>query len=691
MAEKQVIVVVESTAAMGPYWDTLQLDYLHKIVRTENEIVLIVVRCFGGNESTGQKPSVSNVEFALVTYNTHGCYSGILVQRTGWTRDPDVFLQWLSSIPFSGGGFNDAAIAEGLAEALMSYSVLIFISFKPSLVTTDMFPPSQSGGPNQQNVDMHMHCILVAASNPYPLQTPVYVPQLPSLEQSESIESDPGNQLYDAEAVAKAFPQFSVSLSVICPKQLPKVKAIYNAGKRNNRAAEPPVDPKATHFLILISEGFREARGALSRSGTNLPSNQSPVKVDAVSVTPVTGAPPTSLPSVNGSITNRQPIPAGNVTPATVKVEPVPVNGPAFPHNPSVPRVTSNGQGIPSLQTSSPSSVSQDILTSNENAQDTKPTVSMLQPSRPVNPAQANVNILNNLSQARQVMNSAALSGGTSMGLQSMGQTPVAMHMSNMISSGTTSSGPTGQNVFSSGPPVMTSSGSLTASAQVGPNSGLASLTSATSNLTSSPNNGTSQPLANLQGTGSMGQQVPGMNPGSLSGAQMVQGGVNMNQNVMNGLSQSGVSSGTGAMIPTPGMPQQVQSGMQPLVNNAAAANMPLSQQSATSQSKYIRVWEGSLSGQRQGQPVFITKLEGYRSSSASETHNKSLLSVLEHSVLPVDGSNNSYVCSVSPWRYSMADFVSAAIGKADFLVFRAMNPHGFLGQLQEKKLVGYL
>ncbi|CAJ2648411.1 unnamed protein product [Trifolium pratense] len=202
------------------------------------------------------------------------------------------------------------------------------------------------------------------------------------------------------------------------------------------------------------------------------------------------------------------PIPAGNVTPATVKVEPVPitsmVNGPAFPHNPSVPRVTTNGQGIPSLQTSSPSSVSQDIMTNNENAQDTKPTVSMLQPSQPVYPAQANMNILNNLSQARQVK----------------------MY-----------------------------------SAQVGPNSGLVSLTSATSNLISSPNNGISQPLANLQGTVSMGQQVPGINPGNLSGAQMVQGGVNMNQNVMNGLTQSGVSSGTGAMIPTPGMPQQVQSG----------------------------------------------------------------------------------------------------------------------------------
>ncbi|KAL5078772.1 hypothetical protein RYX36_007193 [Vicia faba] len=69
-----------------------------------------------------------------------------------------------------------------------------------------------------------MHCILVAASNPYPLQTPVYVPQLQSVEKSESIDSDPGNQLYDAEAVAKAFPQFSISLSIICPKQLPKLK-----------------------------------------------------------------------------------------------------------------------------------------------------------------------------------------------------------------------------------------------------------------------------------------------------------------------------------------------------------------------------------------------------------------------------------------------------------------------------------
>ncbi|MED6125045.1 Mediator of RNA polymerase II transcription subunit 25 [Stylosanthes scabra] len=654
MAEKQVIVVVESTAAMGPYWDTILVDYIEKIIRS-----------LVGIDSAGQKPSVSNVEFALATFNTHGCYSSVLVQRTGWTRDPEVFFLWLSSIPFTGGGFNDAAIAEGLAEALM------------------MFPSSQDGAPNQQNVDVQKHCILIAASNPYPLQTPVYVPRLPNIEQSETIDSDAGNRLYDAESVAKAFPQLSVSLSVICPKQLAKIKAIYNAGKRNNRAAEPPVDVKVSHFIVLISECFKEARAALSRSGvTSLPSNQSPVKVDAVSGIVVTGAPPTSMPSVNGSIPNRQAISSGNVVPATVKVEPVPVttmvSGPGFPHNSSAPRATANNQGVPSLQTSSPSSVTQDIMTNNENVQDTKPTVSMLQPMRPVNPAQANMNILNKVSQARQVMNSAALGSGASMGLQSMGQTPVAMHMSNMISSGMASSIPAPQNVFSSGQSAITSissSGPLNGPAQVAQNSGLGSITSAPSNMTGSPNIGISQPMGNVQGASSMGQQVPGMSQGNPSGAQMVQGGV-MNQNMMNnGLGPSVVSSGTGTMIPTPGMSQQVQPGMQSLVNNNAASNMSLPQQTSggmqSTQSKYVKVWEGSLSGQRQGQPVFITKLEGYRNASASETLAANWPPVMQIvRLISQDHMNNK--------QY---------VGKADFLVFRAMNPHGFLGQLQEKKL----
>ncbi|XP_024029332.1 mediator of RNA polymerase II transcription subunit 25-like, partial [Morus notabilis] len=381
MAEKQLIVAVEGTAAMGPYWPTVLSDYLEK-----------VVRCFYGNELVGQKTSNSNVELALVTFNTHGSYCGCLVQRSGWTRDIDNYLQWLSAIPFSGGGFNDAAIAEGLSEALM------------------MFPSVQNGNQSQPNMDYQRHCILISASNPHPLSTPVFRPQVQNLEQSENIDGQTENRLSDAETIAKSFAQCLVSLSVVSPKQLPKLRAIYNAGKRNPRANDPPIDnAKNPYFLVLLSENFLEARAAFRVP--SLPSNQSPVKMDMASVPSVTGPPPTSMPSVNGSVMHRQPIPVGNMPPATIKVEPSTVSsmvsGPTFPHIQSVVRAAS--QGVP-LQTSSPSSVSQDMISNNENGPDLKPIVSSIsQPLRPVGPAPANVNILNNLSAKRQVINSAAL------------------------------------------------------------------------------------------------------------------------------------------------------------------------------------------------------------------------------------------------------------------------------------------
>ncbi|KAF8389791.1 hypothetical protein HHK36_024310 [Tetracentron sinense] len=626
MAEKQLIVAIEGTAAMGPFWHTILTDYLEKIIR-----------CFVGNELTGQKPSGANIELSLVVFNAHGSSSACLVQRSGWTRDMEMFLQWLSAIPFTGGGFSEAAIGEGLAEALMMFSL------------------APNGSQTQQNVDGQRHCILVAASNPYPLPTPVYRPQIQNLEQSENIEVQTENRLSDAETVAKSFAQCLVSLSVISPKQLPKLR-----GKRNARAADPSVDIKNPQFLVLLSENFMEARAALSRPGS-LASNQSPVKMDTTSGPPVSGPPPTSIPSVNGSIMNRQPMPAGNIPTATVKVEPNTVtsmvSGPAFSHLPSVSRGAS--QAVPSLQTSSPSSTSQEMITNGDNVQEFKPTINGIsQPPRPVGPAAANVSILNNLSQARQVMSSATLTGGSPIGLQTMGGTHMAMHMSNMISSGMASSGlPAAQNVFSSGQSTITSlagSGTLAGTSQAVQNTALGSFTSATSNISGNSNLGISQPLANLQGAVSTGQSLPGMSQGNLSGAQMVQNGIGMNQNIMNGLGPSGISSGSGTMIPTPGMSQQVQAGIQSLgVTNSSAANMSLSQQTSgamqSGQPKYMKVWEGNISGQRQGQPVFITRLEGYRNAAASET------------------------------QY---------VGKADFLVFRALNQHGFLGQLQEKKLI---
>jgi mediator of RNA polymerase II transcription subunit 25 len=73
-----------------------------------------------------QRNPVSTVELSLVIFNSHGSYCACLVQRSGWTRDVDIFLHWLSSIQFGGGGFNEVATAEGLAEALMVGNLISF-------------------------------------------------------------------------------------------------------------------------------------------------------------------------------------------------------------------------------------------------------------------------------------------------------------------------------------------------------------------------------------------------------------------------------------------------------------------------------------------------------------------------------------------------------------------------------------
>lgn len=273
------------------------------------------------------------------------------------------------------------------------------------------------------------------------------------------------------------------------------------------------------------------------------------------------------------------------------------IAGPAFPHISSVPRTAA--QAVPSLPTSSPISASQEMISNNENVQEMKPLVSnVTQPLRPVGVAAANVRILNDVAQARQV-----LAGGTSIGLPSMGGTPM---LSSMISNGMPSSVPPVQTVISSGPPGVASvAGSLpmTGTGQVAQNSVPASFTASTaSNMPGNLNIGMSQPMSNLQGSVNMGQTVSGMSQGNLPVTQMVQGGIGMNQNLMNGSGASGMptgtGTGTGTMIPTPGMSQQIQPGLQPVGvnNNNSAANMPLNQQTSSTvnsaQSKYVKVWE---------------------------------------------------------------------------------------------------
>ncbi|KAD4983036.1 hypothetical protein E3N88_19707 [Mikania micrantha] len=111
-----------------------------------------------------------------------------LVQRSGWTRNVDYFFEWLSALHFSGGGFCDAAIAEGLGEVLMMF-------------------PYANVPQNQHNLGVQRHCIPVAASNSYPLPTPVYCPPIQKIEPSDNSEAQSESRLSDAETIAKVFSQ----------------------------------------------------------------------------------------------------------------------------------------------------------------------------------------------------------------------------------------------------------------------------------------------------------------------------------------------------------------------------------------------------------------------------------------------------------------------------------------------------
>ncbi|CAN8304201.1 unnamed protein product [Cochlearia groenlandica] len=228
---KQLIVVVEGTAALKPYWHSIFSDYLLKIIRT-----------FCGKGLNRERNPACTVELSMVIFNSHGSHT-CLVQRSGWTTDVDVFSHWLSSIQFLGGGFNDVATAEGLSEALMMFSA-----------------PS---GKAQPSNDFKRHCILITASNPHRLPTHVSLPHLQIVEGDES-------GLLDAETVASHFPRYSVSLSVMCPQQRPKIRALYNAGNLNPQSEDLSVDQNPL-ILVLISENFGEASAGLIRYSSNLP------------------------------------------------------------------------------------------------------------------------------------------------------------------------------------------------------------------------------------------------------------------------------------------------------------------------------------------------------------------------------------------------------------------------------------
>ncbi|KAF3958364.1 hypothetical protein CMV_016722 [Castanea mollissima] len=212
MAAKRLVIVVDGTAAMGPYWRTIVSDYLEKIIR------------YFCGQSRGQEYSGQIVELGVVMYKAHDG-KGLKVRRSGWSRDMEKFIEWLLAFDFEGCGQDNAAIAEGLADALV------------------MFPKPANGTEAGQYFLGERHCILVAASNPYPIPSQLELPKIS--------DGFCGVETYlsttDAKIVAEMFIQGNDSHNGTDP-------SLYNA--------------KHPQFLVLLSEKFLEAHAALYQCET---------------------------------------------------------------------------------------------------------------------------------------------------------------------------------------------------------------------------------------------------------------------------------------------------------------------------------------------------------------------------------------------------------------------------------------
>ncbi|CAM4623143.1 unnamed protein product [Lepidochelys kempii] len=134
-----VVFVIEGTANLGPYFESLRKHYL-----------LPAIEYFNGGPpaETDFGGDYGGTQYSLVVFNTVDCAPESYVQCHAPTSSAYEFVTWLDSIQFVGGGGESCSlIAEGLSTALQ-----LFDDFKKM---------------REQIGQTHKVCILICNSPPY--------------------------------------------------------------------------------------------------------------------------------------------------------------------------------------------------------------------------------------------------------------------------------------------------------------------------------------------------------------------------------------------------------------------------------------------------------------------------------------------------------------------------------------------
>uniref|UniRef100_A0A3B3I7H6 Mediator of RNA polymerase II transcription subunit 25 n=1 Tax=Oryzias latipes TaxID=8090 RepID=A0A3B3I7H6_ORYLA len=108
-----VVFVIEGTANLGPYFESLRKNY-----------ILPAIEYFNGGPpaETDFGGDYGGTQYGLVVFNTVDCAPESYVQCHAPTSSAYEFVSWIDSIQFMGGGAESCSlIAEGLSVALQLF------------------------------------------------------------------------------------------------------------------------------------------------------------------------------------------------------------------------------------------------------------------------------------------------------------------------------------------------------------------------------------------------------------------------------------------------------------------------------------------------------------------------------------------------------------------------------------------
>ncbi|OIW03657.1 hypothetical protein TanjilG_22314 [Lupinus angustifolius] len=174
--------------------------------------------------------------------------TGFDVQSIDWTTNMDSFLKTLSCLDFNGNAFNQYAMAEGLAEALVMYT-----------------RPFNATSTAQDYYNGERHCVLVTIGDPIPLKMSVSVPMIQEgkLVLGKQLETN-----VDFLEVTQMFKELATSFSVISPSQSAIFGELFNLGNNIAEMENAPLSNyKIDKLVVMISKNFKEAHEAIYEKG----------------------------------------------------------------------------------------------------------------------------------------------------------------------------------------------------------------------------------------------------------------------------------------------------------------------------------------------------------------------------------------------------------------------------------------